>query len=121
MEKPVVGDVVVVPFPHTDLAPGKRRPALVVADLPGEDLILCQITSKARFDGLSIPVEAGDFQSGGLPLVSYIRPNRLFTVHVSVILKTVARVGNGKLSATLAALRKLFGDEERMDERDQGE
>ncbi|MCB1224421.1 MAG: type II toxin-antitoxin system PemK/MazF family toxin [Verrucomicrobiaceae bacterium] len=46
MGKPVAGDVVVLPFPQTNLQTGKRRPALVVADLPGDDLILCQITSQ---------------------------------------------------------------------------
>ncbi len=40
MGKPVVGEVVVLPFPQTDLQPGKRRPALVVADLSGDDVIL---------------------------------------------------------------------------------
>ncbi len=45
MGKPLVGEVVVLPFPQTDLQPGKRRPALVVADLYGDDLILCQITT----------------------------------------------------------------------------
>jgi hypothetical protein len=34
--KPVAGDVVVLPFPQTNLRPGKRRPALVVADLTGD-------------------------------------------------------------------------------------
>ena len=46
MGKPVAGDVVVLPFPQTGLQAGKRRPALVVADLPGDDPILCQITHR---------------------------------------------------------------------------
>jgi mRNA interferase MazF len=54
MGKPVAGEVVVLPFPHTDLRTGKRRPALVVADLPGEDLIFCQITSRVRPDPYGI-------------------------------------------------------------------
>ena len=57
MGKPIVGEVVVLPFPQTDLQAGKRRPALVVADLTGDDLILCQITSQSRrHDGYSIPL-----------------------------------------------------------------
>jgi hypothetical protein len=32
--KPVAGEVVVIPFPRPDPAGGKRRPALVIADLP---------------------------------------------------------------------------------------
>lgn len=46
MERFVKGDVVVIPFPFTDLSGTKRRPALVLADLPGDDIILCQITSQ---------------------------------------------------------------------------
>ena len=48
MGKPVIGEVVVLPFPQTNLQAGKRRPALVVVDLAGDNLILCQITSQAR-------------------------------------------------------------------------
>jgi len=42
MERFVRGDVVVVPFPFSDLTQAKRRPALVIAELEGNDLILCQ-------------------------------------------------------------------------------
>ncbi len=41
MAKFVKGDVVVVPFPFSDLTHSKRRPALVVSKLEGDDLILC--------------------------------------------------------------------------------
>lgn len=47
MEKFVKGDVIVVPFPFSNLTQAKRRPALIVAVLHGDDVILCQITSKA--------------------------------------------------------------------------
>ena len=33
------GDVVVVPFPFSDLTEAKRRPALVLAELDGDDRI----------------------------------------------------------------------------------
>jgi hypothetical protein len=39
MGKPVAGEVVVFPFPQTNLQSGKRRSALVVADLAGDDLV----------------------------------------------------------------------------------
>ena len=77
MGKPVAGEVVVLPFPQTNLQAGKRRPALVVANLTGDDLILCQITSQARPDGYSVKLIAGDFERGCLAVDSFIRANRL--------------------------------------------
>jgi len=75
----VKGDVVVVPFPFSDLSQAKRRPALVVSELEGDDLILCQITSQRIRDSYAIPLEDKDFETGGLRQKSNIRPNRLFT------------------------------------------
>ena len=80
MAKPVAGEVVVIPFPQTDLTLGKRRPALVIVDLPGQDVILCQITSRARSDNLSVALGRDDFERGQLNQPSLIRPQRLFTV-----------------------------------------
>lgn len=108
MGKPIAGEVVVLPFPQTDLKTGKPRPALVLVDLPGDDLILSQITSQARFDGFSISLDAADFARGRLPLASFIRPNRLFTVEKSVILRSSGHVRNDKLQAVLAAVRQIF-------------
>ena len=69
MGKPVAGEVIVFPFPQTNLQSGKRRPALVVADLPGDDLVLCQITRKARSDDfLSEPPETQPQAQEVLPL-----------------------------------------------------
>src|SRR6266436_9838 len=108
MGKPVVGEVVVLPFPQTDLQAGKRRPALVVANLPGDDLILCQITSQSRNDGFSISLLIADFERGRLVKDSFIRPNRLFTVEQSVILYAAGKVKDSKLREAHAKIRDLF-------------
>jgi len=108
MGKPVIGEVVVFPFPQTNLQSGKRRPALVVADLKGDDLILCQITSQARSDGYSVPLTAADFERGRLVRDSFIRPNRLFTVEQSVILYAAGKVKPEKLNEIRAKIRGLF-------------
>lgn len=81
----VKGDVVIVPFPFSDLSQAKRRPALVVANLRGDDLILCQITSQAKSDNYAVAVTNDDFTSGGLNKNSNIRPNRLFTADRGII------------------------------------
>ena len=108
MGKPLVGEVVVLPFPQTNLEAGKRRPALVVASLAGEDLILCQITSRAHSDPHSIPLTASDFERGRLMVDSFIRANRLFTVEQSVVLYTTGKVAAAKLEEVKAKIRLLF-------------
>jgi len=82
----VKGDVVVVPFPFSDLAQAKRRPALVVAELEGDDRILCQITSRQFRDSYSIGINDFDFEEGSLKKESNVRPNRLFTADSRIIL-----------------------------------
>jgi len=108
MGKPLAGEVVVLPFPQTNLQAGKRRPALVVANLTGDDLILCQITSRFHSDGLSVPLAAGDFERGRLAVDSFIRPNRLFTIEQSVILYAAGKVNDSKLREARAKIRDLF-------------
>jgi mRNA interferase MazF len=48
------GDIVILQFPFSDLSSSKRRPALVVANPIGDDVILVQIT-KTRCSALSPP------------------------------------------------------------------
>ena len=108
MGKPVAGEIVVVPFPQTNLQVGKRRPALVVAAISGNDFILCQITSQARSDGYSIPLRKTDFDHGNLAMESFIRPNRLFTVEHSVILYSVGKLKLAKLQEVKAKIRRIF-------------
>ena len=69
----VKGDVVVVPFPFSDLSQAKRRPALVISKLDGDDLILCQITSQTVKDNYAISINKSDFESGDLKQSSNIK------------------------------------------------
>jgi len=108
MGKPVIGEVVVLPFPQTNLQSGKRRPALVVANLVGDDLILCQITRNPRADGYSIPLVLADFERGRLAVDSFIRSNRLFTVEQSVVLYAAGKIEDAKLQEVKANIRQLF-------------
>ena len=62
----VKGDVVVLPFPFSDLSQTKRRPALVVAEAGGDELLLCQITSQPVRDRYAVALSDADFHSGSL-------------------------------------------------------
>ena len=86
----VKGDVVVVPFPFSDLTQSKRRPALIITALDGDDLILCQITSQTIKDKYEIAANDNDFETGGLKRPSNIRPNRIFTADAHIIMYRLA-------------------------------
>jgi len=101
----VKGDVVVVPFPFSDLTQAKRRPALVVAELEGDDLILCQITSQRIRDRYAIAIDENDFQARTLKQKSNVRPNRIFTADWHIILY---RVGNLKPEKVNQVIEKII-------------
>ena len=101
MEGFVKGDIVVVPFPFSDLTDAKRRPTLILADLDGDDLILCQITSKNVRDRYAISLEDRDFMEGGLRRKSNIRPNRIFTADRHIILYKVGHLKEKKVKEVI--------------------
>ena len=110
MAKFVKGDIVVVPFPFSDLTNAKRRPAFVLSVLPGDDIILCQITSRDTKDEFAIKLKSTDFTEGSLPVESNIRPNRLFTADRNIILYKVGYVHQEKIdqvvNKTIEIIRK---------------
>lgn len=108
MEELVKGDVVVLPFPFSDLTKSKKRPALVAAKLKGDDIILCQITNKARTDDYSIVLTTEDFKQGSLNLTSMIRPNKLFTADKSLVLYKIGSLKEDKISEVEKAIINIF-------------
>ena len=104
----VKGDVVVVPFPFSDLSAAKRRPALVVATLTGDDVILCQITSRAVTDSYAIPITDSDFATGELRQDSNVRPNRLFTADSNIILYRVGTLSATKVQEIVAKIVQII-------------
>ncbi len=108
MENIVKGDIIVVPFPFSDLSKSKKRPALVLANLIGDDFILCQITSEARVDQYSIILKDGDFKQGTLKQISMIRPNRIFTADNSIVLYKVGVLKDSKIKEVEEEVIKIF-------------
>ncbi|MDR0463619.1 MAG: type II toxin-antitoxin system PemK/MazF family toxin [Treponema sp.] len=93
----VKGDIVIIPFPFTNLSGSKKRPAFVVTDLPGEDILICQITSKFKSDDFALPITADEFISGNLPIDSFIRPNKIFTANKNMIISVAGHLCENKV------------------------
>ncbi|MEO8589457.1 MAG: type II toxin-antitoxin system PemK/MazF family toxin [Flavobacteriales bacterium] len=108
MEGSLKGQVVIVPFPFSDLSGSKRRPALVIADWGGADVVLCQITSKAKFDGKEVPLSAADFTKGGLPVASNIRPNKLFTADKATLLGAAGTISEARYQEVVRSIVALI-------------
>lgn len=107
MERFIKGDVVVIPFPFSDLTGAKHRPAFIVADLPGDDIILCQITSAVRADPFALLLSNTDFMSGSLPVDSFIRPNKIFTADKNLILYKRGHLSDTKVTEVINTLISL--------------
>jgi mRNA interferase MazF len=108
MARFVKGDVIVVPFPYTDLSNAKKRPALVITELIGNDVIICQITSHLSRDMYSINLNDSDFEMGSLKHISNIRPNRLVTIDSNIIIKKVGRLRKDKMENVIEKIKYLI-------------
>lgn len=108
MERFVKGDIVIIPFPFSDLSSNKRRPALVVAELEGDDVILAQITSKYYFDKYSLSLNNQDFEFGSLSVDSNIRCNKLFTADKKIIIKKQCSIHKEIMNQVTIKLIKIL-------------
>ncbi len=108
MARFIKGDVVVLPFPFSDLSNYKRRPALVLADAGGNALLLCQITSQAVQDNYAIQLDMSDFQSGSLKKTSFIRPNRVFSADEHIIEYRAGHIDSAMIDKVIANLIRLL-------------
>ena len=78
---PHPGEVVLIPFPYTDLATTKRRPVLVLRppDAFG-DFLAAAVTSQPGHKD-AIMLTQADFLEGFLPKPSYVRASKLYTLN----------------------------------------
>lgn len=102
MKKP--GQVALVPFPRVDLTPGKPRPVLLLARVPGpyDDWLVCMFSTRLHhevqgFDEI-IDVDASDFEQSGLKTPSVIRVARLAVVSDGMLLGCIGTIGEERLS-----------------------
>lgn len=78
---------------------------MVLADLKGNDIILCQITSQFVKDDYAIALDNSDFIKVSLNKPGNIRPNRLFTAEKSIINR---KVGTLKTEVFNNVVDRLF-------------
>lgn len=108
MERFVKGDVVVLPFPYTDFSSVKKRPAVVIATLKGNNVILSQITTNQRNDEDLISLTRKDFAFGFLSSDSFIMASLIFTTDSSKISYKAGKIKSEKIKKVQNKLCEIF-------------
>ena len=106
------GDVVLVPFPYTDLSAAKQRPALVLTNAPfnggSQDLVLCAITSNLANSANSVLLADADMESGRLAAPSRVKVAKVVTLHKSILRKKVGRVKAAAFAQVMREFETLY-------------
>lgn len=100
------GDIVLVPFPFTDLSGTKNRPALILAE-SANDIIVAFVTSQMKWreeNDLSIEPSS----ENGLKQSSLIRLAKLTTLDKNLVLGKLGTISTQDLRLVNANLAQLF-------------
>jgi mRNA interferase MazF len=108
------GDVVLVPFPFTDLTAIKQRPALVISadavNSTRDDVVVIAITSqvpaKLATDEFAIP--SGELAGCGLPKPSILRLNKVVALHQKLVIKRIGSLPTATLETVIHRFKEQF-------------
>ena len=95
------GELVVIPFPYSDLSKSKMRPALILTGLDNDDYIMVQVTSRSYNDIHSIEISNKDLDNGSLNFVSFIKYSKFFTANSNIISKRIGKLKRNKLNKVI--------------------
>ena len=106
------GEILLVPFPFTNLKDSKKRPVLVLSktevNQKVSDFISCGITSNIRDVDYSVLIDQADLEYGFLPKPSRIKTNAIFTLEKTSAIKSLGRVKDPTFKKVKEELFKLF-------------
>ena len=106
------GDILIAPFPFSDLTTIKQRPVLVLSNNEyngkTQDIITCGITSNLKDSEHSVLIDNDDLAEGVIPKKSRIKVDKIFTLEQTIIKKKVARVKEGVFEKVREEIRMLI-------------
>jgi mRNA-degrading endonuclease toxin of MazEF toxin-antitoxin module len=106
------GEVVLVPFPFTDLSQVKRRPVLVLSNRrhngASKDFICCGMTSNLGNRRNSVMLDPSEMAQGAIPVRSRIKYDKVFTLENNLVVKELGKVSEQKLDKVRRGLISLF-------------
>ncbi|MBX7045952.1 MAG: type II toxin-antitoxin system PemK/MazF family toxin [Ignavibacteria bacterium] len=107
------GDIILTPFPFTDLSQNKVRPAIILSSgISERDVIICFISSVIhRIENeTDILLKDNDstFPKSGLKVSSLIKTNKIATVDKGIILGKLGELDSELLNKLDFNLKKIF-------------
>jgi mRNA interferase MazF len=103
------GDLVLIPFPYSDLQSAKKRPVIVVTTPDRHaDFIGLAITSVEQRNA-ALQIGPTHLVQGALPKPCWIRFDKVFTLSESSIVKTFGTVSPQTTQAVLQGLCSVVG------------
>jgi len=103
------GDLVLIPFPFSDLQSAKKRPVMVLTPPDRHaDFIGLAVTSVAQLSH-AMTVGPADLVEGTLPKACWIRFDKVFTLSESSIVKTFGTVSPQTVRNVLEGLCSVVG------------
>ncbi len=109
------GDVVLLPFPFTDLTTTKQRPALIVSPdamhASSPDVIVAAITSQVPAtlsSATEVLLSPAEQQAAGLLKTSVVKLDKLVTIDQRLVRKTLGHLSPATMARVLAMLQQLF-------------
>lgn len=100
------GDIVLVPFPFTDLIGSKKRPALVLI-IGNLDVTLCFISSKLNWEEKNDLVLEPE-KNNGLKMKSIIKTSKIATIDKDLIIGKLGTLDIERIKELNKKLIELF-------------
>lgn len=70
--------------------------------------MLAAITSQLVDPQETLLITERDFSEGGLPKTSVVKPTKVFTIHATLIVKTIGVLRHEKVHEILEVIRQFF-------------
>jgi mRNA interferase MazF len=108
------GDILLIPFPYSDLSATKQRPVLVLSNShyneSHQDIVVAAITSNVTEKEYSILIADDDLDEGHLKMDSAIRADKVYTFSKQIVNKKFGHIKVARLEDVKKQLMHLIDE-----------
>jgi mRNA interferase MazF len=105
-------EIVLLPFPFSDLKCKKVRPALVISNnqfnKKSDDCVMLPLTAVIKNEPYSVLIEQKDLSTGKLAKQSRIRADKIFSVEKGLVVMKIGKLRDKAFKQVKKELVKIF-------------